>query len=416
MQKNSLDKAKLKSKLWNRNFVFVLLYAVLCNLTMSVSNTVLPLYVVNGLGLSAAQSGLLGTVFTVGSCVCRFVAGGICDRAGYRKIMALGALLVGGALFFQGFSSTFVLILGLKFIQGVGHSLNSTASNTAVADIIPEDRFADGMGYYGLHSTLTNAVGPGLSLALMAVVVAGSSGGQNYRLPLVTAGIFGFAAMVLGIFVTGKNSAGRGKSPSREKRRIRVKDFIEIKALPVALLQAVQAFTVGAGVYMILYANARGYHSVSFYYTLSAAVSLATRFIIGDRMDRVKPAFFAVFASTLSTAAYLLLGILDSEPVFIVSGVLTGISNAILMPLYNSLVLKMAHKSRSGAASATYWLGFDIGIAIGQVIFGAVIDMNGGGSYCLAFVIAGSLLAAYALASFLYLRKKPPLREMEMLD
>ena len=68
-------KRSAQVSLWNGRFCRVLLFAVLCQLTMSVTNTVLPLYVVNGLHLTATQSGLLGTVFTVASCACRFGAG-----------------------------------------------------------------------------------------------------------------------------------------------------------------------------------------------------------------------------------------------------------------------------------------------------------------------------------------------------
>ena len=174
MEKGS--KTKLFSGIWNSSFVRVLIYAILCQFTMSITNTVLPLYVINGLGMSAAQSGLLGTAFTIGSVCCRFVAGYICDRFGRRFTLVLGAGIVALALFMLGFQATLIMLLVFKVIQGIGHALNSTTSNAVAAEVLPRDKVGQGIGYYSLHSMLTNAIGPTLSLALMGVGAAAVSG------------------------------------------------------------------------------------------------------------------------------------------------------------------------------------------------------------------------------------------------
>ena len=147
-------------RVWNSSFLRVLLYAVLCQFTMAVTNTVLPLYVMNGLGRSATESGLLGTLFTLGSLVCRFVSGRLSDRFGRRLCMAAGALLVGLCLLALGFETTLGLLLLTKVLQGVGHAVNSTASNAAAAETLPPDRMGQGLGWYSLHSMLVNAVTP----------------------------------------------------------------------------------------------------------------------------------------------------------------------------------------------------------------------------------------------------------------
>ena len=391
-----------QEKLWSSRFCRVLLFAILCQLTMSVTNTVLPLYVVNQLQLSATQSGLLGTVFTIGSCLCRFVTGGICDRIGWRRMMILGGLIVSLVLITMGFTTAFFFLLVLKVIQGIGHSINSTASNTAASNVIPASRFGEGMGYYGLHSTITNALGPTMALALLTVPSKTMS--QNYSLPLYIAGAGGIVAVVLAFSLSQERAV-----PAAKRSSLSFRDFIEPSAFCPAILQCVQAISVGASIYMILFANYMGYASVSYYYVLTAVTALAVRFLIGKRMDTIRPSFLSCLSILVLAGSFLVLALTLSEAAFIFSAVASGLFNALLTPMYNSLSLKLSPKSRSGAASATYWLGFDLGMAIGQVVFGIIIDTNGGDNYGLSFLVAGVYLLAFCAVSFFVLRKFPPL-------
>ena len=189
---------ELFQRIWNSSFIRIIIYALLCQFTMSITNTVLPLYVINGLGRSAADSGLLGTMFTIGSVCCRFVAGYISDRFGRRVTLMLGAGIVGISLFAMGFQTTLIMLLVFKVIQGIGHALNSTASNAVAAEVLPRDKVGQGIGYYSLHSMLTNAIGPTLCLALMGVGVS-AAGGQNYLLPMLLGGAMGLVAMLIGL-------------------------------------------------------------------------------------------------------------------------------------------------------------------------------------------------------------------------
>ena len=190
------DNAMFKT-IWNSSFVRILIYALLCQFTMAVTNTVLPLYVINGLGRSATESGLLGSLFTIGSLLCRFISGYLCDRFGRRICLIAGGVIVGLCLIALGFETTMFLLLLTKLFQGVGHAVNSTASNAAASEVLPRDKVGQGLGYYSLHSMITNAIGPTLCLALMGVGAA-ASGGQNYRLPLLIGGFLGFADAGLG--------------------------------------------------------------------------------------------------------------------------------------------------------------------------------------------------------------------------
>lgn len=403
-------KAEEKKPLWNSSFIRVLIFAVLCTFTMSVSNTVLPLYVVNHLGRTNAESGLLGTLFTVGSILCRFVTGWLSDKFGRRIILVIGAAIVGSALIFMGFTTSFLLILILKTYQGVGNSLNTTASNTAASDVVPKERLGDGIAYFSLNTSVINAIGPTIALALMGVITA--AGGINYSLPLFVAGTCGLAAAVLGASLNyeKKTAPVLVEKAATAKKRFNIGDYIEKRALMPALLQFFQAFAIGASVFMIIFANSMAFASISYYFMISAAVSVITRLIIGRRMDKMRPVTAVMVPLAMMAASFIYLGVTLSEAAFLVNSVVSGIYGAVMMPTFNSLALKLCPDKRKGAASATYWLGFDGGIAFGMVIFGLVIDAGG---FSAAFNGAGLYMVLFGGVAFLVLRKVKPIKEIE---
>ena len=409
--KSTTDKP-LFTRIWNSSFIRVLIFAILCQFTMSITNTVLPLYVINGLGMSAAQSGLLGTAFTIGSVCCRFAAGYVSDLFGRRFTMVLGAAIISISLFVLGFQTTLVMLLVFKVIQGIGHALSSTASNAVASEVLPQEKVGQGLGYYSLHSTVTNALGPSISLALMGVGVVAASSDQNYRLPLIIGGLLGIAAVLIALSLNYEKKLGTRQKAKEDtkKRGIHITDFIERRSLLPALMMFFTSFAAGASVYMIVFAEDYNFSTTGLYYIVNAIVSVAFRFALGSKLDAMKPRTVTLIAITLNVIAYASLGFSLSEVAFMISAVLMGIYQAMLTPTFNAMALKLAPQSRSGAASSTYWLGFDGGMAIGQIFFGSVIDWGGYGA---AFLFSAGYMLVFGIVAFFVLRNTRPLREIQ---
>ena len=145
-------------------------------------------------------------------------------------------------------------------------------------------------------------------------------------------------------------------------------------------------------------------------YKRQALVSVGVRFAFGSKFDGLRPRTVATIAIVLNVISYALLGFTLSEWAFILSAVLMGIYQSMLTPTFNAMAMKMAPESRSGAASSTYWLGFDGGMAVGMLFFGVIIDW---GSYPAAFLFAAAYMAIFGIVAFFILRKVKPLREIQ---
>jgi MFS family permease len=57
-----------------------------------------------------------------------------------------------------------VLLIAVRFIHGATFGIISTSSETIIADIVPEKRRGEGIGYYSLSQTIATAIGPFLGM------------------------------------------------------------------------------------------------------------------------------------------------------------------------------------------------------------------------------------------------------------
>ena len=112
------------------------------------------------------------------------------------------------------------------------------------------------------------------------------------------------------------------------------------------------------------------------FFVFAAITMTAVRLFGGRLIDAVKPKVLLAAPVLCGIACFALLAS-SSEPGFYAAGVLFGLSMGLAFPLFNTVCVKCAPTERRGAASALYGLANDMGIGLGSVLWGAVIDSVG---------------------------------------
>jgi MFS family permease len=117
------------------------------------------------LGVPATWLGVVSACFAVAPLILAVPSGHAVDRFGERRVMLLGAVLVGAA------AATFVLfgggVAGLvagSVLLGVGHLGSVVGEQALVANATPAGRHDTAFGYYTFAASLGQALGPGLIL------------------------------------------------------------------------------------------------------------------------------------------------------------------------------------------------------------------------------------------------------------
>ena len=150
----------------------------------------LPIYVV-GIGMDAAQAGVLFGVQSVTSFFSRPTMGRASDRIGRRPLILLGLVVCAVSLAVIPFTSPFGGLLVLSALFGFGEAIVNASAAALVADLTELKTLGSAMGMQGTIMDIGHASGP-----ILAGLLIGALGFQTAfsiiaGLVLLAAGAFG---------------------------------------------------------------------------------------------------------------------------------------------------------------------------------------------------------------------------------
>lgn len=97
--------------------------------------------------IKSVEVGFLITAFTLPGVLLTPVAGILADRLGRKNILIPSLLLFGAAGLACIFTSSFHILLALRFLQGIGAASLGSLNITLIGDLFSEERRAAAMGY-----------------------------------------------------------------------------------------------------------------------------------------------------------------------------------------------------------------------------------------------------------------------------
>lgn len=357
---------------WTKDFILISIANLFISLGFQMLLPVLPVFSAR-IGGSDAWAGLVVGIFTASAVLMRPIAGRLLDSHGRRRVYILGLIAFLICVMAYNWTSTILALLILRFIHGFGWGASSTAASTIASDIIPKSRLAEGMGYFGLTSTLAMAVAPALGLGLLG------SHGFN------TVFYFSAAVVFLSIFISLPISYHKPDAPPKSKLILFSQTgeagetgIIEKTALLPAIVIFFVTMTYGAIVsFIALYANQRQVENIGLFFTVYAAALLISRPYFGRLTDK-KGASFAVLPGIVFVIiAMLLIYSAKSLILFLIPGFIYGIGFGAIQPALQAMAVSKVIPSRRGAANATFFLGFDLGIGAGAILWGIIAEAFG---------------------------------------
>jgi MFS family permease len=351
-----------QTRLWTDSFIRI----CLVNFFIFVNfHSLLPTFpfFVSYLGGDAVTIGVATALFSVASIVSRPFVGWLIDTRGRRTMLIVG--LVGMALIPMGYfvSAGIAMAVVLRTVHGVFHATSSNASSTWVADLIPRSRMGEGLGMYGLSMAVSTAVAPAMGLAVMNAL--------GFRPLFAIASLVAVAALVLGMGIRE-----RGYTLSAEPLRLR--NLLEPMAVPAAITQFFFMMAYGVvEVYVAIYAASCALPGGGIYFVMIAVGTVATRLLLGRAVDRYGEARMVYTGNAAIVAGILLLVLAHNMACYLLSALLLGYSFGAIQPSLQTMAMHAVAPERRGAASSTFFVAFDFGIALGGFIAGVLVKHFG---------------------------------------
>ena len=155
-----------KEKLWTKEFILVSLINFLIMMVYFLLIVTIAPYAVEEFNASTSVAGLVSGIFILGSLIGRLITGRIIQLRGSRKTILIGLIffLITTALYYAAINLTLLLII--RLLHGIAVGIASTAAGTIVAQIIPENRRGEGIGYFSMTAIAGSAIGPFIGILL----------------------------------------------------------------------------------------------------------------------------------------------------------------------------------------------------------------------------------------------------------
>lgn len=353
-----MDEQNRQTRLWTGSFIRICLVNFFIFVNFHALLPTFPFFVTH-LGGDAVTIGLATALFSIASIVSRPFVGWLIDTRGRCTILVLG--LIGMALIPMGYfvSAGIALAVVLRTAHGVFHAASSNASSTWVTDIIPRSRMGEGLGMYGLSMAISTAVAPALGLAVMNA--------WGFRPLFAIAALVALVALLTGLSIRSRNY-------TLSDAPLRISELFEPMSLPAAVTQFFFMMAYGViEVYVAIYAASCHLPGGGIYFIFIALATVAARILLGRAIDKYGEARLVYSGNLAIMAGILLLVFAHNVPCYLLSAVLLGYSFGAIQPSLQTMAMHAVAPERRGAASSTFFVAFDFGIALGGFLAGVLV-------------------------------------------
>lgn len=167
-------------------------------------------------------------------------------------------------------------------------------------------------------------------------------------------------------------------------------DLVEKKAVPVAILAMLISFSYASIMSFIapFAASKNLMDYAGLFFVVFAISMMSLRPITGKIYDRKGPQYVVYPALLSFSLGLFLLSQIQTFWGFMFAAVLVGVGFGSVQPCIQTLAIQRAPKHRISYATSTFYTFYDLGIAIGSLLIGAIISTY---SYQFAFSLCGLL-------------------------
>jgi MFS family permease len=384
-----------KQPIWTKSFISISVSNLFIFIAFYGLLAALPIYVVDELHRTKIDAGLIVTIFLLSAIIVRPFSGKLLEDFGKKKMLMISLILFTICSFLYLWIDQYALLLVLRFLHGMWFSIATTATGAIAADLIPLKRRGEGLGYFVMSTNLAVVFGPLISLTLIQVA-------SFKTLFLVLA-----VLITVGLLITATSKVNEVRhTTTQAKKRLQLTDLIDHKALPVAFIGSLVAFSYSSVLsFLSVYAKELNLlDAASFFFVVFAVVMLIARPFSGRLFDTKGPHYIIYPAIVLFFIGLILLSITQSSLMLLLSGAFIGLGYGTVVPSLQTLAIQATDRHRSGHATATFFTLFDTGLAIGSYVLGIVATQLGYGT--LYFITALFMIVVVVFYKLVLHRKR----------
>ena len=354
----------MKSKIYKHDIVLILT-ASFFYLASPMLVTPLITGYSESLGASAAMMGIIGGLMNICALFCRPVAGNLADKISKYKLSFAGAGLMTVSCVGYIIAENPAFIIASRIVNGIGYSCCSVCMSTWMSNMLPKEKIGSGMGLYGTMNALAMAIAPAIGVSIYERA--------GYKTAFLVAAIFIALTVAIIQFVSDR---GEPVLPEQETDICthRKPEIADKKVIPVAVIIMLFAIPYCATQsFLVSYAAERQLNvTVSLFFPIYAAIILVLRLSLRNLFDKKPFSFFMLLSSASAVISIAILTVMKNNIAMLFAAAFMAGGYGIMYSVCQTKAILLAGKERRGLANSTFYIGLDLGMALGPIIGGVL--------------------------------------------
>ncbi len=331
------------------------------------------LYLTQRFEIGMSTVGILFAIFSVSGFIGSALGGALTDRMGRKGVIIASLVLSSGSALGMGFAPSLEFFVAVTVIVGTLSSIGGPAHEAVVADLLPEEKRAEG---YGIIRVVFNIA------VIIAPPIAGLLIANSYLTLFIVDAVISLiaAAIVLIALPETKPQGDPNAKPETMQqtfkgygRVFRDTPFVLFVGVTIMMTLVYMNMNSTLGVFLRDY---RGLAEIGYGTLLSinAIIVVAFQFWLTRRLEKQKPLLMMALGTLLYAIGFAMYAFTGGFALFVSAMLVITVGEMVVAPFQQSLVASFAPEDMRGRYMAVSGLTWGIAFAIGPYFAGLILD------------------------------------------
>lgn len=368
-------------RLWNRNYIKVMIANFSLFFAFYLLTPLLPLYLSEVFGTNKDTIGIILSGYIIAALLIRPFSGFIVDTFDRKKVLMTCFFFF--FICFAGYitAGTLLMFAIVRTVHGAPFGSLTVANSTVAIDVLPSSRRNEGIGYYGLSNNLAMAIAPSIGIWLYRVC-------NSFDI------LFWTAFIVAGLGMLVDATVKIHKAPQRKVAvkgnrlpHLSLDRFFLTRAWLMAINIALFSFCFGVlSNYLAIYSKqVLQITTGTGTYFMLLSIGLFVSRLQGARQLRAgrltQNAAGGIVTSLVGYTLFALTAHLSNTTLIPIcyygSAILIGLGNGHMFPAFLNMFIAVARNDERGTANSSILTAWDLGMGFGILLGGVVSEYVG---------------------------------------